>query len=78
MNLKSRTCCIGMLLKKLTEYGFTIQMNVKKLQISLTGMVVYEFSPLKLFILCFSLPVCAQTFSYNLQDANLLPIWSKL
>ena len=57
MNLKSRTCYIEMQLKKLTVYGFTIQMNVKKLQISLTGMVVYEFSP---------------------QDANLLPIWSKL
>ncbi|XP_020958578.1 uncharacterized protein LOC107644344 isoform X1 [Arachis ipaensis] len=37
MNLRSHTYYIGMQLKKLMVYGFTMKMNVKKLQISLIG-----------------------------------------
>lgn len=48
MNLKNRTYYIGMQLKKLMVYGFTIQTNVRKLQIFLTGMIFFDFSPFKL------------------------------
>lgn len=36
-------CCIEMLAKKLTGYGFIISVNVKKLQISLTGNLFTAF-----------------------------------
>ncbi|XP_072070132.1 uncharacterized protein [Arachis hypogaea] len=43
MNLRSHTYYIGMRLKKLMVYGFTMKMNVKKLQISL--IVLSPLSP---------------------------------
>lgn len=39
MKYKFRTCCIAMHPKKSMEFGFTIHVNVRKLQISLVGMV---------------------------------------
>lgn len=39
---KSHICCTGMLLKKLMEYGFTIHMIVKLLQVFSTGINYYH------------------------------------
>lgn len=59
MNLRSHTCYTGMHPKRSMVYGFTIQMSVKKLQISLIGV-------LAIYAVFFSLFIYTQTFSYKM------------